>query len=410
MTYAFPPSPAAGDCPVSDAGNFLPATGRTPCETDLRIVVEGYGLPDAERLRAAVGAVARTGTASRPVRVGTGRVAQGPPPTVVHAAPHACPLDVTAADTVRLLTGRADAWGLPGREVLVVPGEAGARTALVFSASPALMGGHGLLAWAQEVFRVLRGEPAVVSTGPETVRAVRAPASCRLRAAPLPGRPSPFGPATRGAPAQTLWLRRTLPRNRRGMTARLTQALADVSGLDTRVIVPAAPRHRPSSTRGVVRDVGPPLFLDTRPGLHWSAVLSRPQAAPCGPGALASGHEAELYLASAAVCHLGAPGAGTLSGGGFNASTAYALPTHSPVVPLSFTVVETAGATEVVLGLRAEGPDLAERAGTFLDSVLEHTAAGISVPRRAVSTGSGRSRRNRGPRGAAADQVLSGPG
>ncbi|WP_344335520.1 wax ester/triacylglycerol synthase domain-containing protein, partial [Streptomyces globosus] len=126
----------------------------------LRIVVEGDGLPDPDRLRAAVARATETCPGSRLVRSGPLWVAGGPPPPVVHAPPAAGPFDVSDPHTARLLTDRSGPADRPGCGLLVVPGAGGARTTLVFSASHALMDGHGALTWVREVFRALRGEAA----------------------------------------------------------------------------------------------------------------------------------------------------------------------------------------------------------------------------------------------------------
>ncbi|MFJ9790855.1 non-ribosomal peptide synthetase [Streptomyces globosus] len=374
----------------------------------LRIVVEGDGLPDPDRLRAAVARAAETCPGSRLVRSGPLWVAGGPPPPVVHAPPAAGPFDVSDPHTARLLTDRSGPADRPGCGLLVVPGAGGARTTLVFSASHALMDGHGALTWVREVFRALRGEAARPAADPSTDlgvlhRLAAGPGGrLRRRPAPLPGRRSPLGPAAAaGTPSRTLWLRRTLPGRHPALTARLAQALADTARLDTRAMVPVDLRRHLPHLAAATGNLTLPVFLDLRPGEDWAAAHTRLLTALAAGGELAAGFEAGLvgrlprpavaallraaqaaaersdrHLASAVVSHLGRLDTGELSGGGFTAGTAYALPVHAPLVPLSFAVAETADATEITLGVRAADPSLPRRATAFLDSVLDALLAG----------------------------------
>ncbi|MEV4192841.1 hypothetical protein AB0J65_15860, partial [Streptomyces toxytricini] len=379
----------------------------------LRIVVEGDGLPDAGQLRAAVARAAATCPGSRLVRHGPLWAVDGPPPHIVHAPPAEGQFDVSDPRTVRLLTGRSGPADQPGCELLVVPGAGGARTTLVFSASHALMDGHGALTWVREVFRALRGEAARPAADPSTDLGVLRRLAAdrggrpRRRPAPLPGRRSPLGPAAAtGSASQTLWLRRTLPGRHPALTARLAQAVADTARLDTRAMVPVDLRRHLPHLAAATGNLTLPLFLDLRPGQDWAAAHTRLLTALAAGGELAAGFEAgpvsrlprpavaallraaqaaavraDRHLASAVVSHLGRLDTGELSGGGFTAATAYALPVHAPLVPLSFAVAETPDATEITLGVRATDPSLPHRAPAFLDSVLAVLAADGAGPR-----------------------------
>ncbi|MEW2417995.1 amino acid adenylation domain-containing protein [Streptomyces sp. NPDC046866] len=455
--------------PVSPTERLYLAAGQARGAMALRIVVEGDGVPDPQLLRAAVARAAESCPGSRLRRRGALWTADGPLPRIVYAPEAAGGFDPSDPQTARLLTGRAHPDAAPGCEVLVVPGAGGARTTLVFSASHAVMDGHGALTWVREVHRALRGEPArpaaapatdhsllhalrgertrraavdppaahgrfptlrdafgrllgrtapgpatgsgagvgtAASTGPGTgtggsVNAVNAPGP--RRPAPFPGRPSPLGRGTAGAAPQTLWLRRTLPGRHPGLTARLAQALADTARLDTRVMVPVdLRRHRPQLA--ATGNLTLPLFLDLRPGQDWAAAHTRLLAALADGGELAAGFEAGLarlplpavaallrtaqaaavrtdrHLASAVVSHLGRLDPAELSGGGFTAATAYALPVHAPLVPLSFAAAETGTRTELTLGVRACDPLLRPRAEALLDAVLARLTTDMEPP------------------------------
>nr|AIT38302.1 LstE [Streptomyces toxytricini] len=399
--------------PVSPTERLYLAAGEPRGAMALRIVVEGDGLPDAGQLHAAVARAAETCPGSRLVRRGPLWAADGPPPHIVHAAAAEGPFDVSDPRTARLLTGRSGPGDQPGCELLVVPGAGGARSTLVFSASHALMDGHGALTWVREVFRALRGEAARPAADPSTDLGVLRRLAAdrggrpRRRPAPLPGRRSPLGPASAtGSASQTLWLRRTLPGRHPALTARLAQAVADTARLDTRAMVPVDLRRHLPHLAAATGNLTLPLFLDLRPGQDWAAAHTRLLTALAAGGELAAGFEsgpvsrlpqpavaallraaqaaavrADRHLASAVVSHLGRLDTGELSGGGFTAATAYALPVHAPLVPLSFAVAETPYAIEITLGVRATDPSLPHRASAFLDSVLAVLAADGAGPR-----------------------------
>ncbi|MFD0267551.1 amino acid adenylation domain-containing protein [Streptomyces sp. NPDC127106] len=400
--------------PVSPTERLYLGAGHARGAMALRVVVEGDGLPGREQLQAAVARAADACPGSRLVRRGPLWVADGPPPRVTYADPTAAAFDASAPATAELLTGRSGPADPPGCEVLAVPGRGGTPTALVFSASHALMDGHGALTWVREVFRALRGEPAQPATDPATdhglLRSLPADRR-RRRPAPLPGLPSPLGPAAPGTPPRTLWLRRTLPGRHPALTARLAQAVADAAGRETRVMVPVdLRRHRPHLA-AATGNLTLPLFLDLRPGEDWARAQSRLLAALADGAELAAGFEAGLvarlpsaavaallraaqaasvradrHLASAVVSHLGVLDPAELSGGGFTATTAYALPVHAPLVPLSFAVAETAAASEITLGVRASDPFLREHASAFLDTVLATAATATATAATATAT------------------------
>lgn len=383
--------------PVSPTERLYLAAGNARGDMALRIVVEGDGEPDRRHVQAALAQAAEACPGSRLVRVGATWRAQGPSPRVRYSAPRPGSYGDSAHGTVVLPGGPSRRAEPPGCEVLIVPGASGdqAATTVVFSASHAVMDGHGALTWAQEVFRALRGEPARPALDVDSDAALlRRFGSTGPRPTPRPARRSPLGTAKGGfGPLETLWLRRTLPGRHPALTARLAQALTDAARLDTRVMVPVdLRRHRPGIA--ATGNLSLPLFLDLRPGADWTAAHTRLLRALAEGRELAAGFETALaplppavtagllrtaqsmalrtdrYLASAVVSHLGRLDLAELSGGGFTASTAYALPVHAPLVPLSLVAAETGTATEITLGVRGRGPDLAARASELLDTAL----------------------------------------
>lgn len=402
--------------PVSPTERLYLAAGHTRGAMALRILVEGNGVPDPGLLRAALAQAAEACPGSTLVRRGAVWRAEGPPPRVRYADQGAADaFDVSAPATAALLNGPAHRADPPGCEVLVVPGNdgstgptgstgpsgparpEGARTTLVFSASHALMDGHGALTWAQEVFRALRGEPARPALAPDTDHGLlRGLGATDRRPALAPDRPSPLGRSGAG-PEQTLWLRRTLPGHHPAFTARLAQALTDTAGQRTRVMVPVdLRRHRPGIS--ATGNLTLPLFLDMHPGNDWTDPHTRLLTALAEDRELAKGFEtalvplpsavsalllyaaqavatrADRHLASAVVSHLGRLHLDDYSGGGFTAATAYALPVHAPLVPVSLVAAETRTATEVTMGVRG-GAGLADRAARLLDGALARLTA-----------------------------------
>ncbi|MFB7053073.1 amino acid adenylation domain-containing protein [Streptomyces vinaceus] len=386
--------------PVSPTEHLYLAAGDARGAMALRIVVEGRGAPAPAALRAAVARAAESCPGSRLVRRGPVWSAEGPLPAIRYAAPAAGRLDVSHPATAALLTGDPRRDAPAGCEVLVVPGSASGADTLVFSASHALMDGHGALTWVREVFRALRGEPGRPALARDTDRTLlhRLRATAR-RPALAPAHPSPLGARPPG-PERTLWLRRTLPAHHPALTARLAQALADgtaAAGGGTRVMIPVdLRRHRPgiASTGNLTL----PLFLDLDPGREWAQAQGALLRALADGRELAAGFESALlplpapaarlllraaqagavradrHLASAVISHLGRLDPAEFRGGGFTATTLYALPVHAPLVPVSMVATETDTATELTMGVRG-GPGLAERATRLLDEILTRLPA-----------------------------------
>ncbi|MFI7359028.1 amino acid adenylation domain-containing protein [Streptomyces avidinii] len=381
---------------VSPTERLYLAAGDARGAMALRIVVEGDGVPDPEAFQAALARAAESCPGSRLVRAGAMWSAEGPLPQVRYEVPRAGAYADSAPGTFELPAEPSRRAEPPGCEVLIVPGAQGkAPTTVVFSASHALMDGHGALTWVREVFRALRGEPARPALDADTdAGLLRRLGSAGPRPTPSPPRRSPLGTGSGNRrPLRSLWLRRTLPGRHPALTARLAQALADAARLDTRVMVPVdLRRHCPGIA--ATGNLSLPLFLDLRPGADWTAAHTRLLTALAERRELAAGFETALaplplpvtagllrtaqavasrtdrHLASAVVSHLGRLDLAELSGGGFTASTAYALPVHAPLVPLSLVAAESGTATEITLGVRGSGRDLASRAAELLDTVL----------------------------------------
>ncbi|MFI5983396.1 non-ribosomal peptide synthetase [Streptomyces sp. NPDC051555] len=394
--------------PVSATERLYLAAGDPRGDMALRIVVEGEGLPDPDDLRAALTRAAGSCPGSGLVAADGLWRAEGPPPRLRYAAP-ADPYDGVLDAAV--LTGHTDPTDPPGCEVLVVPGLDAARCTLVFSASHALMDGHGALLWVREVFRGLRGDAARPAADPETDQGLLRRLGCRdRRPTQAPDRPSPLGRGDRGerGPRRTLWLRRTLAGHHPALTARLAQALADTTGRSARVMVPADLR-RYDPDLAATGNLTLPLFLDLRPGTEWTVahtelLTALAEGRECATGfegaaarlpqavtavllraAQAVATRTDRHLATAVVSHLGRLDLHDYRGGGFTATAVHALPVHAPLVPVSLVAAETgtgsAGTarTEVTMGVRG-GPGLAERAARLLDDTLARLTGPAATP------------------------------
>ncbi|MFZ3475802.1 amino acid adenylation domain-containing protein [Streptomyces sp. 4.24] len=391
--------------PVSATERLYLAAGDPRGAMALRIVVEGDGLPDPDDLRAALARAAGSCPGSGLVAAGGLWRAEGPPPRLRFAAP-ADPYDGVLDAAV--LTGHTDPTDPPGCEVLVVPGLDPARCTLVFSASHALMDGHGALLWVREVFRGLRGDTARPAPDPETDQGLLRRLGCTdRRPAQAPDRPSPLGRGDRG-PERTLWLRRTLAGHHPALTARLAQALADATGRSARVMVPADLR-RYDPDLAATGNLTLPLFLDLRPGTEWTVahtalLTALAEGRECATGfesvaarlpraatalllraAQAVATRTDRHLATAVVSHLGRLDLHDYRGGGFTATAVHALPVHAPLVPVSLVAAETgtgsAGTarTEVTMGVRG-GPVLVDRAARLLDDTLARLTGPAATP------------------------------
>ncbi|MFG2395116.1 amino acid adenylation domain-containing protein [Streptomyces lavendulae] len=215
-----------------------------------------------------------------------------------------------------------------------------------------------------------------------------------------------------------MWLRRTLPGHQRALTARLAHALTEYAETGesrsgeghtnaarrgaTRLMIPVdLRRHRPGIS--ATGNLTLPLFLHPSPGQQWPALqaallraLAENQELADGPescllkiplstgrlllkAAQAGAMRADRHLASAIISHLGRLDPAEFSGGGFTATTLYALPVHAPLVPISLAATETDTTTELTIGVRG-GPGLPERATQLMDQLLTRLADCMPMP------------------------------
>ncbi|GAA1250760.1 hypothetical protein GCM10009665_46790 [Kitasatospora nipponensis] len=370
----------------------------------IQVFVEGAGALDPDELARAVATASAACPGARVVRRGPNWVDGGQSPPVVV---------VDGADFDRetygseLLRRPFDPAKGPNCEVLLVTGEP---TLLVFRVFHAVMDGKGVMAWITEVFRALRGEPAVGAAGTETEEGFVARfATSAERPATEARWPSPLdgpGPTAAAAAAQCpapadgaaadpgwLWARRTVAGVHPALIARTAVALTECAGEDGRFMVPVnLRRHDPTvlSTANLTL----PILLDVPLGTSWrrvqgtlvKAMMDGQELNSDGPRegnvrlssfaglapALAAARAADdhraRYQACAILSELGRPDLPGLSGAGFTARTVYSLPMYVPYAPAFLTLYQLPDRVEIAMSCRS-GPGTAARAHALLDRI-----------------------------------------
>ncbi|WP_434447238.1 non-ribosomal peptide synthetase [Lentzea sp. E54] len=386
--------------PLSPVERLYVATAGPSTPLVIQFVVQGRGDLRHADVVAAVRVAADACPGSRLVRRGRTWVDSGsaPPVRVLAGAGQADPL----AD-LPFLAETVDAVSGPTCQVELVRGR---RCSVVFRAFHGVMDGRGVLAWARDVFRVLRGEAPVGAPSPDTEAAVLAERttsaeSPRLRFAwPAPlraGRPH-------DGSGDPVWVRHTIAGNHAGAVARIATALASVGDGDTaRIIIPVDLR-RHTYARSTA-NLALPVLLDVRSGADWRSVHSELLAALAERRELAvpstwwsilrrmplsalrpllsrvAARTAEQgYLCSAVVSHVGHVDLAEMSAPGFIATSAYSLPVHDPVSPISLCVTETDGRTELALACRPAPGEGTRAARALLHQIGE--AVPLDTPAR----------------------------
>ncbi|MFG2794587.1 amino acid adenylation domain-containing protein [Streptomyces sp. NPDC048419] len=293
----------------------------------------------------------------------------------------------------------------PSCEVLLLEGEGNEPSTLVFRAFHGVMDGKGVVAWAAEVFKALRGEP---STPPATEAVTDFALAGRLGDTgrrPRTGVAWPPALDIRGSRpclGHFQFRRRAVDGNQPGLVAKVASVLAASTGETAyRFMVPVDLRPHDPDLRSTA-NLTLPVFLDGHAGDTWEewherllkALAERTEvtrgqaellASAVPVPALTRGLQAasalarrrNRYLASAVVSHLGRLDLAVFSAGEFEALTIYSPPVHAPLVPISVVSVESPGRTELILSCPA-GEAITARAEELLDRItgaLSPTAA-----------------------------------
>lgn len=355
----------------------------------MQLVVPGEGNIDPDALRTAVITAAAATPGARLRRRGTEWVDSEIAPAV-RVVDHR--LSYPALETDAVLTSPIGPTPDATVEVLLLTG---APTTLIFRVFHGVMDGIGMVAWATNVLRALRGENPVPQPDPiadqELVAKVGAP-----------GRPTPMIPRYRTAVGRGRQRRDLTPhllRHRRiegaapGALARVCALLAAETPGTSRIMMPVDLRRHDPALRSTA-NLALPLFLDIEPGRDWTAIKDQIKAGlherrelnqlastrvalvpdPVNRGVLRTtnwlGARFGRNLASATVSHMGRFTAEELAVPGFRPTGLFVLPQHSVAMPLLFGLTEFDGRTDLTVSAR-NGVGIESRLEALLDRIVD---------------------------------------
>lgn len=363
----------------------------------MQLVVEGDGVIDAEQLRGAVATAAAANPGARLVRDGKHWVDSGVTPAV-RVVEHA--LEYAALEADPVLNSPIGPGPEATVEVLLLTG---APTTLVFRVFHGVMDGMGMVMWATDVLRALRGEEPVGAPDPiadaELVAKVGAPGRPTLM---LPRYRSALGHGRQLPGEHRHLLRtRTIHASGPGALMRVAALLVEEGGPFSRIMIPVDIRRHDPALRSTA-NLALPLFLDAAPGtdakqlneikragLKQNLELNQmdngglkylPPAA--GRGLLRTlnvlGARTGRNLASATVSHMGRYDLDALAVPGFAPTAIRVLPQHSVAMPLLLGMTECGGRTELTVSARS-GRGIPERLDALLDRIV-HTLESELTP------------------------------
>ncbi|NNH70104.1 peptide synthetase [Nocardia uniformis] len=356
----------------------------------MQLAVEGTGTVDPEELRRAVAVAAAANPGARLIRDGKWWVDSGVAPAVRVVA-HTLQYPALEADPV--LTSPIGPTPESTVELLLLTGET---TTIVFRVFHGVMDGMGMVMFATDVLRVLRGEEPVGAADPvadyELVRQVGAP-----------GRPTLMNPRFRSAVGRGrqepgehrhLLRTRTIHATGPGALMRVASILVDEGGPKSRIMIPVDLRRHDPELRST-GNLALPLFLDVRPGvnakqlneLKRTGLRERRELNQMDNSGLTKlppvvgrsllrvlnvvGSRWGFNLASATVSHMGRYDLDELAVPGFTPTSVRILPQHSVAMPLLFGITEAGGRTELTVSARS-GRGIPDRLEALLDRIV-HT-------------------------------------
>ncbi|TCO44753.1 non-ribosomal peptide synthetase [Actinocrispum wychmicini] len=273
---------------------------------------------------------------------------------------------------------------IDGCEVLLLPG------AVVFRAAHAVMDGHGVLTWATDVFRVLRGEQpeGATSTMTETDLLDRLGVTNNETRPPLEC-PSPLGQPQRTWRRRTLWRRLTIDGTHPALVAKVATALTAIYGLETAHYAIAVDLRRHTPEELSTANLSQSTVYEVHSSDQWDGVHERLLRALAEKRELSGRVDPAIlkmpvpvmralikvldvrsarrnrYAATSTLSHLGRVDLNTLSTPSFHAFTVYSLSTLSTAGPPEVNMVECAGRTEITL-VWCDEPGMAARADDVL--------------------------------------------
>ncbi len=360
-----------------------------PASSVVQHVVEGDGVLSADELAEAMAVAAAASPGMRLIRAGRQWVDSGVAPAL-HVL-EAGSFDFERFDNPAL--HRPLHGGGPTCEVVLIPGTP---TALVFRAFHGVTDARGLMLWAADVFRVLRGEPPVgyraTVNHHELVERV---AGHELPTAPVSPQewPSLLGDPTPNLP-HLLWRRRTIDGRHPAAVAKVAAALAATTESGSgRFFVPVDLRRHEPDLRSTAM-LAHSLQVDVAAGEDWQQVHQRllgslagreELALPLAPwllrmplpvlrmlnaGIERSAWRKRRYFGSGYLSQLGGIELAELSTEDFRAGASYALGGSSPGGPPEIDLMERAGRTEVTVAWHDE-PGMADRVEGLLETIAD---------------------------------------
>lgn len=376
----------------------------------IQLVIEGTGSIDPQRLADAVDIASAACPGARLIRDNLSWQDSGKTPEVRVVNGSGLDSDdvIQLAELNRILAGE----GMATCEVVLVRGPV---VAVAFRANHAVMDAKGVILWASDVFRALRGEP--IAGAPDPIS--EADIIDGLPAAPeettdqgidlakfnAPSALGQSGPAQSGMARQAgvVVRRRSLQGNYPGITARLATTMTEAIGLESAAFhIPVDLRRYQPMARSTGNVVGG-ITLTVNAGEDWEQgqerllraladgedvrrsfprkVLSFP--APMLSGAIGQLHQQvgakDLYPWNAAISHAGRLDLAEFRAAEFTPSSACQVSRPSPVGAPELALLEVEGRTELTISWW-DGPGVAERMDALLDRIEHAVAPPVSRP------------------------------
>ncbi|MFD7667187.1 non-ribosomal peptide synthetase [Streptomyces sp. NPDC059788] len=356
----------------------------------IQFLVEGVGQLDPTELAAAVETASAACPGARLVREGQTWTDSGVPAAVrVVQAPGTDPADVLRLPELQTPLAGPQA---PTCEVVLVQGPV---TTVSFRADHAVMDARGLLTWALEVFRALRGEAPVGAPDPLSGADVLAGLSgVEELSLPAYNRTPVLGPLDTADRARSVSGRRSVQGTHPGLVAKLATAVVAAAGPETGAFfVPVDLRHLKPEAR-TTANMSHGVHLEVKAGEGWEEVHERllraiadgepTRKAP--PADLLTRTLAELndavtalddktrreglFPTNAVLAHAGRVSLADLHTPRFTAHTAYVLSRPIPAGAPDVSVLEVDGRTEMTLSWW-DAPETAGRIDALLDRLAE---------------------------------------
>lgn len=340
------------------------------------LVLEGHGHIDQAALQAAVAQASQVNPGSRVVLKGALRSSywkdSGITPLVTKVS--GGDWDGCSQDHAPFLKRKLPYTG-PTCEILIVEGRA---QRIIFRANHGVMDGRGVITWAEDVFRVLRGETPLGAFSTETDGTIVSHITGQTREIYADRCIAPTGKSRPAAPG-AVWKRLTFQGPLGKAVGKIGCALARSAwrhddGL-VRLMIPVDLRHRRPGLRSTA-NLSTALYIDIARNATpddithavWKQLYRKYDCMPfmgielldiipiallgCGIKMIAGmNHLSGLYNASAIISHVGRIDQGMFCGGGFHANTTFIIPPHLDRAPVFIVLVENMGRHEITVSL-----------------------------------------------------------